>query len=165
VQEWLQQQALGRGSAIVHQAIELRAHERTFHPVRNYLSGLKWDGRERLPTWLSYYFDAADTDYHRGIGPMFLVAMVARIFNPGCQCDHMLVLEGPQGIRKSTACRILGDCWFSDSLPDIIQGKDVAQHVRGKWLIEIAELSAMGRAEDAALKAFISRPTERYRPS
>ena len=166
IQERLQLLGLRRiGADTVHQAIDVRAHECASHPVRSYLSTLQWDGRLRLDTWLETYLKAEATEYVRGIGVMFLVAMVARIFDPGCKADYMLVLEGPQGSRKSSACAILGGVWFSDNLPDIGYSKDASQHLAGKWLIEIAEMSAMSKAENTALKAFITRPAERYRPS
>ena len=167
LQEAMQLAGLERMSKdTIHQAVDLRAIERAFHPVRDYLSALQWDGTERLSTWLHTYMKAEETDYIKGIGIMFLIAMVARVFDPGCKCDYMLILEGDQGFMKSTACAILGGKWFSDSLPDIkTSGKDVAQHLNGKWLIEVAEMSALDKTEASALKAFVTRTDERYRPS
>jgi predicted P-loop ATPase len=166
LQEWLQHIGLPKiGRDQVFQAVDLRATERSYHPVRDYLDGLAWDGVPRLTGLFTTYFGADQTPYVEGIGPMFLCAMVARIFEPGCKADYMPILQGAQGGRKSTACAILGGSWFSDNVPDVTSGKDVSQHLSGKWLIEFAEMSAMSKAEDAALKAFITRPVERYRPS
>jgi predicted P-loop ATPase len=166
LQEWMQLAGLSNiGNETVYKAVDLRAHECAFHPARQYLHDLEWDGTPRMNGWLSVYFGAERSLYTNGIGRMFLISMIARLFQPGCKADHMLVLEGPQGALKSTACRILGGAYFSDNLPDVTAGKDVPQHLRGKWLIEVSEMHAMGRAEAALLKAFITRTTERYRPS
>lgn len=167
VQEYLQLAGLKKlGKDTAHQAVDLRATERAFHPVRDYLTRLKWDGVPRLQSWLTTYLGVEVSEYASGIGIMFMVSIVARVFEPGCKCDYMLVLEGPQGARKSTVCAILGGVWFSDNLPDIRSaGKDVAQHLNGKMILEVAEMSALDKAEAAALKAFITRTVERYRPS
>ena len=166
VQEYLQRLGLPRiGKDSIFQAIDLRADECAFHPLRDYLDGLKWDGRRRVDEWLSRYLGADPTLYADAIGEMFLCAMVKRIFEPGCQADYMLVFEGSQGSGKSSACHILGGAYFSDSLPSVRLDKEASNHLRGRWVIEIAELSAIRGAEEAALKAFLSRTAERYRPA
>jgi predicted P-loop ATPase len=166
IQEWLQQHELRRlGRETTHQAAGLVAREHAFHPVRDYLAALVWDGTPRIRKWLSYYLGAEATPYTAAIGRMVLIGLVARVMRPGCKADHMMVLEGPQGAGKSTACAILGGAWFSDSLPDLAGDQvRVSTHLRGKWLVEVAEMSALGRAETAQLKAFLTRTEERFIP-
>ena len=151
------------GKSATHEAIDKHARENAFHPVRNYLNALQWDGTPRLATWLADYFGADQTDYSEGIGTMFLIGMVARIFQPGCKFDYLLILEGPQGSFKSTACSILAGRYFSDHLPDITS-KEAFLHLRGRWLIEVAELRAYSRAAVDHFKEFLVRDVERYRP-
>lgn len=149
----------------VSAAIQSVAEENAYHPIRDYLTGLEWDGVPRLDTWLHDFLGAEDSEYTAGVGRMFMIAAVARVMRPGCKMDYMIVLEGPQGLRKSSACRVLaGGKYFSDNLPLVRnESKDLSQHLSGKWLIELAELSATSRADTEALKAFLTRTEETYR--
>jgi hypothetical protein len=165
VQDWLHWFGFRKlGKDTTHQSIDKVAREHSFHPVRDYLGALEWDGIERLPEWLSTYLGTENNEYAQHIGPMFLIGMVARILRPGCRLNYMLILEGEQGTLKSTACSVLAGDYFSDHLPDITS-KDASQHLRGKWLIEVAELRAHSRAAVDPVKEFITRAVERYRPS
>ena len=163
VANWLQHQEIMVPMSIAGQAVEVVARDRVFHPVREYLDQLTWDGTPRLETWLGHYLGADDTPYHRAVGSRWLISAVARIFVPGCKADCALILEGPQGIRKSSALAVLAQPWFADRLSDLAS-KDAAMETRGVWIIEIAELDSMGRAEVSTIKAFMSRTQDRFRP-
>jgi predicted P-loop ATPase len=159
--QWYGFRRLGKDTT--HQAVDKYARENSYHPLRAYLTGLEWDGIERLPEWLHAYLGADRNDYTARIGTMFPIGMVARIIRPGCKLDYMPVIEGDQGVWKSKMCSVLAGEYFSDQLPDITS-KECSQHLRGKWLIEVAELRAYSRAAIDHFKEFLTRDTERYRP-
>ncbi|MCJ1900351.1 hypothetical protein MR829_08170 [Paracoccus versutus] len=136
-----------------------------FNPVVDYLNGLQWDGVPRLDELFTRYFNAENVEFARLTGPKFLIGMVARAINPGCQRDEMPIFEGDQGAKKSTALNILaGDEYFSDGLPNL-HDKDAMQHLQGLWLIEIGELSALRKSEVEEVKRFITTRIDKFRPS
>jgi len=141
----------------------------SFHPLRDYLQALVWDRKLRVSAWLADYLGADDPTsmlYLTAVSTAFLVSAVARVFKPGCQADCAIVLEGEQGIFKSSALRVLAsDEWFSDCLPSDLKHKDAKDHLRGKWIIELPELAQFKRNEIETVKAFLSRRHEQYRPS
>jgi predicted P-loop ATPase len=160
---WLQHQGIPVNKEIAGQAVEVVAREHSFHPIRDYLSGLVWDKTPRINEWLTLYLGVDSSEYAQAVGSKWLIGAVARIFKPGCKNDTCLVLEGPQGLLKSTALRTIAEPWFTDEIADL-GTKDAALQVRGVWIIELAELEAMGRPEASRTKAFMSRSTDRYRP-
>ena len=162
--EWLQLRGVNVAPLVVGRAVGAVAREHRIHPVRDWLDHLCWDGTPRIETWTSTYLGAAPTAFHHTVGALWLISAVARIFRPGVKADHMLILEGPQGARKSTAIKVLaGEEWFTDELPEL-GSKDAAIHMQGVWIVEIAELDAIGRAEVSRIKAFLTRTTDRFRP-
>lgn len=168
VQEEMQRTGLRRiARQVVHDAVIATAAQAPFHPVRIYLDNLEWDGVPRIDNWLIRYMGAEAGPYAERIGAMFLISMVARIFDPGCKVDYMLILEGKQGILKSHACAILAGDWYSDGLPELKGGSDavrLSMHLRGKWLIEVAEMSSFSATEATHLKRFLSQQVERFTP-
>jgi predicted P-loop ATPase len=161
--EWLQRQGIVVPAATASQAVEAVAHLSPFHPVRNYLTSLSWDGEKRIDTWLMKYFGVEDSGYARAVGAKWLISCIARVMSPGCQVDHCLIFEGTQGIRKSSALRELGGEWFTDDVGDFHE-KDTLLQIHGAWIVELGELDAMRRSEISAVKAFIVRRVDRFRP-
>lgn len=143
-----------------------------FHPVRDYLDGLEWDGTERLSTWLLTYLGAGRGDdgkeqpemreYLSAVGRMFLISAIARVRRKRAKADHVVILEGDQGLGKSTAIGVLFGEWFTDSPLDL-HSKDAMEALRGLWGVELAELDALNKAEDKRAKAFFSRDSDRFR--
>ena len=162
--EWLQHQGIHVAPAMVAQAVVAAAKENPFHPVRDYLHGLTWDGRNRLEGFAASHLGAEDSRYSAAVGRCVLVAAVARIMAPGCKADHIPILEGEQGTLKSTTLDAMFSPWFSDDLSEL-GTKDAQMQMSGVWCLEIAELTSMRKADVERVKAFASRRIDRYRPS
>jgi putative DNA primase/helicase len=148
-------------------AVNLVGDRNRHHPVREYLGGLEWDGTQRISTWLEDFMGATSTrgsaNYIRNVGRAWMVQAVARIYEPGCKADHVLILEGAQGIKKSTAFYVLGQPWFTDQINEM-GSKDASMQTQGVWIIELAELDAMSRHEVGRVNAFLTIRSDRIRP-
>jgi predicted P-loop ATPase len=160
---WLQRRGIAVNVSITEQAITAVADGAKYNPVAAYLDKLQWDKEPRLSTWLSEYLGVEHDRYVEAVGRCSLIAAVARIRQPGCKVDTIPILEGAQGVGKSTALRLLFEPWFTDELADL-GSKDAAMQLDGAWLIEISELDAMSRSDVGRVKAFASRTTDRFRP-
>lgn len=153
-----------KGAKALDDAWSLIMHENSFHPVRDYLDTLVWDGYARLDRIFVEYLGAEDDDYTREVTKMSLIGAVKRIYEPGCKLDTSLVLVGPQGCGKSGAVKKLGKEWASDTLTTM-QGKEAFEQIQGFWIIEMAELASFRKAEIETIKHFISKQEDVYRPA
>jgi predicted P-loop ATPase len=162
---WFQDRGINPGVGDTGRSVQAAARSNAYHPARDYFNSLTWNGTPQLPTWLVRFFGADDIPFIRAIGPRFLISAVARVFEPGCKVDHMPVLEGPQGWRKSEGLRTLvpDEAWFTDRLSNI-GGKDAMLEIAGVLLAEISEMEALIKAKPTIQKGFISRRFDRFRP-
>lgn len=142
--------------------LALTVEKNAFHPVREYLTSLEWDQGERLDTLTIDYMGVADSPYTRATTRKALVGAVSRIFKPGCKFDYVLTFIGKQGLGKSTLLKKLGKQWFSDSFTTV-QGKEAYEQIQGVWIMELAELAQLKKAELEAVKHFITKQEDRFR--
>lgn len=166
---WLAEQyGLRVKSLTVLEAVAVVAHDNQFHPVREYLAGLVWDKKPRVRSWLRTYLGAQaladDQSYPDVMGMRYLVSAVARAMVPGAKADCVLILEGSQGLNKSTALAVLGGEWFTDT-PIALGEKDAYQAIQGMWIIELAELDAFNKVESTKAKSFFGASVDTFRPS
>jgi predicted P-loop ATPase len=148
-------------------ALTKAADDRAYHPIREYLNNLpEWDKIPRVDTLLIDYLGSEDTPYTRAVTRKTLVAAVARILKPGTKHDSILVLNGKQGIGKSTLFSRLGRQWYSDSLSiSDMKDKTAPEKLQGYWILELGELAGIRKMDAETVKSFITRVDDKYRPS
>ena len=151
-----------KGKGIIDDALQEVTQDNKFHPVRDYLQGVKWDGECRVDELFIKYLGAEDTPYVRAATRKWLCGAVARVMHPGIKFDTAIVLYGSQGLGKSLILEKLGKSWFNNSLVDI-KTKDTMEQIQGSWVIELGELAPTFKNENEIVKAFISRASDRFR--
>mgnify|MGYP002753452194 FL=1 len=151
-----------KGKGIIDDALQEVTQDNKFHPVRDYLHSVKWDGECRLDELFIKYLGAEDTPYVRAATRKWLCGAVARVMHPGIKFDTAIVLYGSQGLGKSLILEKLGKGWFNNSLVDI-KTKDTMEQIQGSWVIELGELAPTFKNENEIVKAFISRASDRFR--
>lgn len=144
-------------------AITLAADRNRFHPIKEYLNSLIWDGQTRAETLFIDYMGTEDNSYTRDIARLMLIAAVCRVHEPGHKFDYTIIIEGIQGKRKSTFIQVLGKYWFGELEGNFHDPKSLIELMQGKWIIELPELSGFNRSDVRSIKAFISRQTDRAR--
>lgn len=150
---------------LVEEAVSIVANRNAYHPIRDFLNSLEWDGQPRVRYALRHFLGADDSDYTYEILKFFMLGAITRVFKPGAKFDYIICVVGDQGAGKSTFFRLLAveDEWFSDDLKDLESGK-VYEKLQGHWIIELSEMLATNNAKsNEAIKSFLSRQKEVYR--
>lgn len=159
---WLEKNYDVTGKEKINDAMAAVLTRHSFHPIRDYLNGLTWDGVPRLERLIIDYLGAADTGLNRAMTRKHFVAAVARIFKPGTKYDQCLIMTGPEGVGKSTLLSIMGGKWFNDSITTT-EGKEGMDQLRRSWIIELGELSSIKRSDVESVKAYLSKCVDIYR--
>ena len=150
-------------TGILAEAALAAAQEQTFNPLIDYLESLKWDGEDRITEFLHIYAGTSQTIYTEQVGKATLIGAVKRVYEPGCQHDYMLILEGEQGTGKTQFVRILGGEYYLDSPIDLKNIKDTVHALQTGWIIEAAEMEFLSKYEVKTLRAFLTRTTDNVR--
>lgn len=159
---WLEKHYDITGKEKIADALTAVLTRHSYHPIRDYLSGLTWDGVPRLDRIIIDYMGAEDSELNRAMSRKHFVAAVARVFNPGCKYDYCLIMSGAEGIGKSTLLRVMGGKWFNDSITTL-EGKEGMEQLRRAWVVELGELSSIKRSDVEQVKAHLSKQVDIYR--
>lgn len=163
IAEWVQQNGVTAAKKIIDEAAIHVANERKFHEIRDWLDSLEWDEISRNEMLLIDHAGAKNTPLNRAVTSRWLIQACARIYEPGCQADATLILEGRQDLGKSSLFRALfGDRWFTDHLPNL-DNKDAMLQLLGIWCVEVAELATLDRSENSKIKQFLTSRVDRFR--
>lgn len=159
---WLEKHYDITGKEKIADALTAVLTRHSYHPIRDYLNGLTWDGVPRLDRIIIDYMGAEDNELNRAMSRKHFVAAVARVFNPGCKYDYCLIMSGAEGIGKSTLLRVMGGRWFNDSITTL-EGKEGMEQLRRAWVVELGELSSIKRSDVEQVKAHLSKQVDIYR--